>query len=296
MKANFVVETPGGRLDAYLADQMADQSRSKVQSMIRNGQVYVNDSVVVKPSFEVRLKDSIRVSFLDDEPPSMKLDSIALNVIYETKDFMVVNKPAGVVVHPSLGHEYGTLAQAAMVHAPELQGLGEAGREGLVHRLDKDTSGLIIFAKNLAMLERLQLQFKNREIEKTYLALVDDRPPSDKGRVDASIARDPKNRQRFAVLDGGRAAITEFKVREHFERHTLLEAFPITGRTHQIRIHMKFLGCPVVGDRVYGKKKDSLSVERQMLHAWRLKLPNRDAFEAPTPEDFAQALNMAKAG
>ena len=293
MMADFVVEPPGGRLDAYLTRRIAHQSRTTIQSMIRSGQVRVNGQVVAKPAFELKSGDAIQVSQPQTEP-SFDLPMVAaLDILHETKDYMVVNKPAGIVVHPSPGHEGGTLAQAAVAHAPELRGLGEAGREGLVHRLDKDTSGLILFAKNQETMELLQQQFKAREIEKNYLALVDGGPPSDRGRVEAAIARDPRNRQRFAVQENGRPAVTEFRTREHFDQHALLEAVPITGRTHQIRIHMKFLGCPVVGDKVYGHKKRSLDVERQQLHAWKLRLPNGEQFEAPIPADLADAIRRA---
>ncbi|GMR11548.1 MAG: RluA family pseudouridine synthase [Anaerolineae bacterium] len=291
--ADFVVEPPGGRLDAYLAERIADRSRTSVQSMIRNGQVQVNGKSVAKPAFELHSGDTIRVSRPNAEPHFDDYQAQALEIVHETTDYMVVNKPAGIVVHPSPGHESGTLAQAAIAHAPELRSLGEAGRGGLVHRLDKDTSGLILFAKNEATLTLLQQQFKTRKIKKTYLALVDGSPPSDKGRVEAPIARDPRNRKRFAVLESGRPAVTEFRIKERFDRHALLEAFPISGRTHQIRIHMKFLGCPVVGDEVYGRKKRSLDVERQQLHAWKLRLPNREEFEAPFPADLADAIRQA---
>ena len=288
-----MVEPPGGRLDAYLAHRIGDLSRTTIQSMIRSGQVQVNGQVVAKPAFELQSGDAIQVSQPHAEPSFDMPKVAALDILHETKDYMVVNKPAGIVVHPSPGHEGGTLAQATVAYAPELRGLGEAGREGLVHRLDKDTSGLILFAKNQETMTLLQQQFKAREIEKNYLALVDGGPPSDQGRVEAPIARDPRNRQRFAVQKNGRPAVTEFAIRERFDRHALLEAVPITGRTHQIRIHMKFLGCPVVGDKVYGNKKRSLDVERQQLHAWKLRLPNREEFEAPIPADLADAIRRA---
>jgi 23S rRNA pseudouridine1911/1915/1917 synthase len=291
--ADFVVETPGGRLDAYLAARIADRSRNSVQAMIRNEQVRVNGEVVAKPAFELRSGDTIQLSPVDEEVVRVEFEGVELDILHETEDYMVINKSHGVVVHPSPGHESGTLAQAAIDYAPELLGVGEPGREGLVHRLDKDTSGLIIFAKNEATLKLLQQQFKSREIEKTYLALVDDAPPSDKGRVEAPIGRDPKHRQRFAVQDRGRQAVTEFRTRERFKHHTLLEVHPITGRTHQVRIHLQFLKCPVAGDTVYGKRHPSLNVGRQMLHAWKLVLPGHEEFEAPIPEDFADAIQKA---
>lgn len=293
MVADFVVEAPGGRLDTYLTNRIGDQSRSTIQAMIRNGQVRVNDKVVAKPAFELHAGDTVSISKRDSEPVLVEVEAVDLDILHETADFMVLNKRPGIVVHPAPGHESGTLTQAVIEYAPELQGVGEPGREGLVHRLDKDTSGLIVFAKHDEFLELLQRQFKSRVIEKRYLALVDDSPPSSRGRVEAAIARDPKYRQRFSVQESGRAAETEFYVRERFKRHTLLELHPITGRTHQVRIHMQFLECPVVGDRIYGRRYPSLDVERQMLHAWKMAIPGQGDFEAPIPEDLEDAMLQA---
>jgi len=293
MKADFVVDAPGERLDAYLANRIADQSRNTIQAMIRNGQVLVNDIVAAKPAFELHVGDTVRISQIDAEPVLVEVEGVELNILHETADYMVLNKPPGIVVHPAPGHESGTLTQAVIEYAPELGGVGEPGREGLVHRLDKDTSGLIVFAKNGEFLELLQHQFKSRVIEKQYLALVDESPPTSKGRVEAAIARDPKHRQRFSVQEGGRAAETVFYIRERFKRHTLLELHPITGRTHQVRIHMQFLECPVVGDRIYGRRYPSLDVERQMLHAWKMAIPGQGDFEAPIPEDLKDAMLQA---
>ena len=293
MKADFVVEAPGGRLDTYLTNRIADQSRSAIQAMIRNGQVRVNDNVAAKPAFELNVGDMVSMSQINAESVLIEVETVELDVLHETADYMVVNKPPGIVVHPAPGHESGTLTQAVIEYAPELQGVGEPGREGLVHRLDKDTSGLIVFAKNEEFLELLQQQFKSRVIEKQYLALVDDGPPNSRGRVEAAIARDPKHRQRFSVQESGRAAETEFYIRERFKRHTLLELHPITGRTHQVRIHMQFLECPVVGDRIYGRRYPSLDVERHMLHAWKMAIPGQGDFEAPIPEDLEDAMLQA---
>ncbi len=293
MKADFVVEAPGERLDAYLANRIADQSRNTIQAMIRNGQVLVNDIVAAKPAFELHVGDTVRISQIDAEPVLVEVEGVELDILHETADYMVLNKPPGIVVHPAPGHESGTLTQAVIEYDPELRGVGEPGREGLVHRLDKDTSGLIVFAKNGEFLELLQHQFKSRVIEKQYLALVDESPPTSKGRVEAAIARDPKHRQRFSVQEGGRAAETVFYIRERFKRHTLLELHPITGRTHQARIHMQFLECPVVGDRIYGRRYPSLDVERHMLHAWKMAIPGQGDFEAPIPEDLEDAMLQA---
>ena len=289
----YAVEPPGGRLDAYLANLIVDISRTSIQAMIRNGSVRVNGVVVVKPAFELHVGDAVEVSVEEAKPTTGSSLPIPLDVVFENADYMVINKPAGVVVHPAPGHDSGTLVDAAVARVPEIKGLGESGREGLVHRLDKDTSGLIVMAKNEATLLDLQHQFMAREITKTYLAVVDGAPPSRMGRVEAPIARDPRQRQRFSVQEGGRPAITEFAIRERYDRHALVEAKPVTGRTHQIRIHMSFLECPIVGDKVYGRTTASLDVARQMLHAWKLKLPDRGKYEVEVPEDFSDALRQA---
>ena len=293
MKVDFEVQAPGGRLDTYITNRITDQSRSTIQAMIRNGQVRVNDKVVAKPALELHVGDTVLISQVDAPPALNEVEALELDILHETEDYMVLNKPPGLVVHPAPGHETGTLTQAAIEYAPELRGVGEPGREGLVHRLDKDTSGLIVIAKSDEFLEVLQQQFKSRVIEKQYLALVDESPPSSRGKVEAALARDPKHRQRFSIQESGRAAETEFYIRERFKRHTLVELHPITGRTHQVRIHMQFLECPVVGDRIYGRRYPSLDVERHMLHAWKMAIPGQGDFEAPIPEDLKDAMLQA---
>jgi 23S rRNA pseudouridine1911/1915/1917 synthase len=214
---------------------------------------------------------------------------------------MVVNKPAGMVVHPAIGHASGTLINAAMAHAPDLEGIGGEQRPGVVHRLDKDTSGLIIIAKNDPAHQWLVNQFRLRKVNKIYQALVDGHPPTPKGRIEAPIGRDPNNRQRMAVVseDKGREAISEYFTLEVFLRHTLLEVHLLTGRTHQIRVHMAFLGCPIVADPVYGHRKLSTELGRQFLHAWKLTLvlPGEKeprTFEAPLPADLETILHYLR--
>jgi 23S rRNA pseudouridine1911/1915/1917 synthase len=226
-------------------------------------------------------------------------EAIPLQIIFENEDLLVIDKPAGMVVHPAAGHRTGTLVGAVLAHSPEVNGVGEIERPGIVHRLDKDTSGLILVAKNAATQRHLQQSFALRHTEKTYLALVAGRPPTPEGRIETPIGRDPSHRQRMAVVppSRGREAVTLYHTRERFPESTLLEVHPLTGRTHQIRVHLAFIGCPVVGDSVYGKRASSAgpSAARQMLHAWRLRiaLPGEDEpreFEAPLPEDFAALL------
>ncbi len=204
-----------------------------------------------------------------------------------------------MVVHPAPGHASGTLVHAALGNFGDLQGIGGEVRPGIVHRLDKDTSGLIIVAKNGKAHRWLQEQFRLRKVKKTYLALVDGKPPTPSGRVEAAIARDAAHRKQMTVVsDGrGRAAITEFHTVKQFNQHTLVEAHPLTGRTHQIRLHMAFLGCPIVGDLVYGRKKPSLDLERHFLHAYQISiiLPGESearTFQAELPADLQTILDQ----
>jgi 23S rRNA pseudouridine1911/1915/1917 synthase len=224
-----------------------------------------------------------------------------LDIVYEDEDVIIVNKAAGMVVHPSIGHNRGTLVHAVLAHAPDIEGVGGERRPGLVHRLDKDTSGLIVLAKNDRSHRFIQGQFKDRKVDKYYISLVDNAPPTPSGRVETPIGRDPRNRQRMAVTTGnkGRLAISEYKTLEQFNQHTLLQVHILTGRTHQIRVQMAFIKCPVVGDNIYGKRHATLDVSRQMLHAGTigLVLPSdkkKHVFTAPLPIDFQYILNQLR--
>jgi 23S rRNA pseudouridine1911/1915/1917 synthase len=208
-----------------------------------------------------------------------------------------------MVVHPAAGHATGTLVHAALAHAPDLEGIGGEVRPGVVHRLDRDTSGLILLAKNDGAYRSLQQQFKSRAISKIYLAIAEGHPPTKTGKVEAAIGRDPRNRKRMAVVPDskGRSAVTSYRVREAFREACLLEVHPETGRTHQIRVHLAFLGCPVAGDRVYGRRRPVVQATRQMLHAWRLRLvlPGESEpreFEAAVPMDFELVLAALRGG
>jgi 23S rRNA pseudouridine1911/1915/1917 synthase len=232
---------------------------------------------------------------LSSLPTDLRPESIPLQIVFENENLLVVDKPSGMVVHPSAGHATGTLVHAALAHAPDLEGVGGEQRPGIVHRLDKGTSGLILLAKNGQTHAWLQSQFSRRLVDKEYLALVDGRPPAPKGLVEAPIGRDPAHRKRMAVIRKGRSAVTRFLTLEQFEEHTLLEVRPKTGRTHQIRIHMAFLKCPVVGDRVYGHRRPSLPLDRPFLHAHRLTLVLEEGqaaqtFEAPIPDELLGIL------
>jgi 23S rRNA pseudouridine1911/1915/1917 synthase len=287
----------GARLDVALATLLPDISRTRAQALIRDGHVIVNAQVAAKPGLRLAAGDRIRVRLPEPTPSGLQPESIPLDVVFENADVLLVNKPAGMVVHPAAGHATGTLIHAALAHAPDLEGIGGEIRPGVVHRLDKDTSGLILLAKNDSAYRSLQQQFRSRSISKTYLAIAEGHPPTKTGKVEAPIGRDLKNRKRMAVVVAGRGrpAITTFRVCEDFRDACLLEAHPETGRTHQIRVHLAFLGCPVAGDRVYGHRRPVVEAPRQMLHAWRLRLvlPGESEpreFEAPVPKDFEGVL------
>ncbi len=293
----FSEETPV-RLDVYLTDQLPHLSRSRIQNLIRDRFITVNGQVPSKTGMMLEGGEKITVTEPEIEAGSMQAEDIPLDIVFENKDLLIINKPAGMVVHPAVGHFTGTLANAALWHDPDLEGVGGEKRPGIVHRLDKDTSGLIVVAKNDSAHQWLQDQFKERTVSKTYLALVDGRPPTPNGRIDAPIGRDPSHRQKMAVTSEsrGRPSVTEYFTKETFPQHTLVEAHLLTGRTHQIRVHLAFVGCPVAGDTVYGRKKVTLGLTRQFLHAFQLKirLPGETEprmFEAPLPEELQTCLD-----
>jgi len=263
-----VVDSNGVRLDVFLASVSADLSRSMGKNLILKNLVWVNGSVV-KPNFRLKVGDEVRWSVPAALPLEPEPESITLDVLYEDDVLLVLNKPPGMVVHPAPGNETGTLLNALLFYD---SCFGEVERAGIVHRLDKDTSGVLLVAKTEQARLALKDQFKNRETQKEYLALVWGTPPAC-GRIENQIGRHPKNRKKMAVLkEGGRLAISTFEVLERFEKISLLRVRIETGRTHQIRVHLAHLGFPVVGDRVYGRarKFDGVVPDRQMLHAEKL--------------------------
>jgi 23S rRNA pseudouridine1911/1915/1917 synthase len=293
------------RLDKFLAGRLPELSRSAAQRLIDDGQVTV-DGEPVKASHKVRAGDRIVVLLPGKESHELVPEAIPLDVVYEDAALIVVNKAAGMVVHPAPGHPGGTLVNALLAHCPELAVSG-GERPGIVHRLDRDTSGLILAAKSEKARRALQRQFKDRQVHKAYLALLEGHLQPAYGRIEAPVGRDPQHRQRMKVLAGGREAITEYHVLEQFAHptgpvageYTLIEAEPITGRTHQIRVHLASIGHPVVGDAVYGRRKQRLPVSRQFLHARRLRFRHpqtgeRLDLEAPLPEDLAQVLALLR--
>ena len=289
------------RLDKFLTESLPEFSRSRIQGLIADGLVEVNGHAAQKAGQSIGTGDTLTVRIPPPAPTDLVAEEIPLDIIFENADLIVVNKPAGMVVHPAAGHASGTLVNAVLGYDAELEGIGGEERPGVVHRLDKGTSGLILLAKNERAHRWLQDQFRLRKVEKTYLALVDGKPPTPSGRVEAAVGRDPKNRKRMAIVSAskGREAISEYRTLESFKTHSLLEFHPLTGRTHQIRLHCAFLKCPIVGDEIYGRKHSSISIGRHFLHAYRLSviLPGEKEprlFEAPLPSELEQVLSQLR--
>jgi len=331
----LAVTESGARLDRYVSNHLPELSRAATQRLIDDAQILV-DGIARKASYRVQVGETITVRV---PPPdsstslgtrALRAEAIPLDILYEDDDLIVINKPAGMVVHPAVGHSAGTLVNAILTHmtppAPSPstgRGWGEVGsaeRPGIVHRLDSETSGIIVVAKNDVAMRDLQAQFKSRRVKKTYLALVEGTVKPPRGKIDAPIGRDPKHRQKMAVLTHGktRASVTVYRTIANFTRpersreaakskdgYTLLEVEPQTGRTHQIRVHLAFLGFPVVADAIYGsktprsstgKKKNALGLTRQFLHAWKIEftLPHDGravSFTAPLPEQLQTVLD-----
>jgi 23S rRNA pseudouridine1911/1915/1917 synthase len=257
----------------------------------------VDGVAATKPGQRVDAAASVEVRVPPPGPSTNQAEDIPLDILFENDDLLVIDKPAGMVVHPAAGHFGGTLVNAVLGHDPDLEGVGDEQRPGIVHRLDKDTSGLIVVAKNDSAHRELQRQFKAREVQKYYVALLDGHPPSATGRIEAAIGRDLHNRKQMAIVpnDRGRMAVTEYKVTARYPEHALVEAHLLTGRTHQLRLHFAYLKCPIVGDTVYGRRTPSLPLRRHFLHAARLTLtlPGTGqpmTFEAPLPPELLAVL------
>ncbi len=290
------------RLDKFLVRQMPDFSRSRLQDLIKDGQVLVNDKAITKTGFDLEAGDQVQVTLPPTQSVGLVAENIPLNIVFESDDLVVIDKPAGMVVHPAAGHSQGTLVNAVLGHDPELEGIGGELRPGIVHRLDKNTSGLILVAKNDRTLEILQDQFRLRQVRKVYIALSDGQPQTPTGRIEAAIGRDTTMRKQMAIVPNakGRPAASEYRVLESFPEHTLFEVHPETGRTHQIRLHLALINCPIVGDTVYGRRKPSLPIKRHFLHAARLTIqlpgePEPRTFESPLPPDLSEVLEQLRA-
>jgi 23S rRNA pseudouridine1911/1915/1917 synthase len=294
----LIVERAGERLDQFVARRLPALTRSRVQKLIGEGHVWVSGTRA-RASLRLEVGQRVRVGVPAPAAAEAQAEAIPLDILYEDGDLLVINKPAGMTVHPAPGHASATLVNAILAHCDDLSGVGGVLRPGIVHRLDRDTSGVILVAKNDAAHRSLVQQLKARTIEKTYVALVEGTPRPSQGTIEAPIARDPRNRQRMAIVEGGREAVTAYRVIERFAGFSLVEARPRTGRTHQIRVHLAAIGHPVVGDRIYGRT--SRIAGRHMLHALRIAFDHprtgeRVTLEAPPADDFARALDAARTG
>lgn len=290
----FVVTTETGRLDKVLRSFMPDYSRTMIQELIKENYVHVNKETA-KSNYTVQVDDQIVVSIpkpVDSEAMPQDLD---IDILYEDEDLAVVNKPQGMVVHPAAGHADGTLVNALLFHIKDLSGIGGVVRPGIVHRIDKDTSGLLMIAKNDHTHEALSDQLKNKTPLREYTALVHGIIPHEDGTIDAPIGRSPKDRKKFDVVDNGKPSVTHFKVLERFSDYTLVSLRLETGRTHQIRVHMAYIGFPLAGDPLYGPRK-TLSGNGQFLHAGGVGFTHPTTqeemeFHAPLPENFQRVLD-----
>jgi 23S rRNA pseudouridine1911/1915/1917 synthase len=294
----------GVRLDAFLASQIESWSRARLQRLIEAEDVLVNGKAT-KPSYKLREHDELEVELISPATTSFTPEAIPIEIVHEDETLVVVNKPAGLVIHPAAGIQSGTLANALAYHFQQLPNASSV-RPGIVHRLDRDTSGLLVVAKTESALENLSDQFRDRSVYKSYVALVHGRVQSDSGRIEQPLARDPSNRTRMAVVRGGRSALSIYRVKRRFNRFTLLDVELKTGRTHQIRVHLAWLKHPVVGDETYGGGRDNTvqnpklrsqirGLGRQFLHAEKLAFAHpatgeRVMFQAPLPPELSNLL------
>jgi 23S rRNA pseudouridine1911/1915/1917 synthase len=297
---------PRGRLDNLLRIRYPAVSRGAIQRLIEQGHIRV-DGTIVKPSHNPRAGETVSVHWPEATPAAARPEAMPLEIIFEDSDLLVLNKPPGLVVHPAAGNETGTLVNALLHHCEgRLSGIGGVARPGIVHRLDKDTSGCLVVAKNDAAHLRLSEQFADRDITKRYEALLCGVLPRDEGNIRVPIARHPTHRKRMAAVEGGREAWTGYRVLERFFLATHVEARLHTGRTHQIRVHFQHMGHPLVGDQTYGRKQNAgleestgFTAARQMLHARIIEFIHprtgkRERFEAPLPDDFKVAINALR--
>ena len=298
---NLVADQSGKRLDRFVADEIAELSRSQAKRLIEGAQVTVN-GVLAKPSFVLTPGDMVSVAVPAPETDAIVPEPAPLDIVYEDNHLLVVNKPGGMVVHPGAGRRHGSLLAAVLAYRPDIV-LADADpqRPGIVHRLDRNTSGLLLVAATAEAQQGLRAQFKKRTVSKTYLALVYGCLQPMVGAIEAPIARDPKHRIRMAVVNDGRYARTEYRVLGHYPGVSYLEVKLLTGRTHQIRVHLAAIGYPVVGDRIYGPKGAKPRAPRQFLHSHRLGFAHPAtgeamSFTSPLPEDLQRVLDRVMRG
>ena len=305
----FVIDSvlPGTRLDVFLREKLPEVSRGSIQRLLSEGRIRV-DGKIVKPAYAPRAGQTVTVDFPEVRPAEAQPEAIPLEILFEDESLLVLNKPAGVVVHPAAGHQEHTLVNALLHHCKgQLSGIGGVARPGIVHRLDKDTSGCLVVAKTDAAHISLSEQFAGRQIEKIYAAIACGRVTPEAGKIDAAIARHPTQRKKMAVTERGRAgrsARSSYRASERWRDATLVEVALHTGRTHQIRVHLAHLGFPVVGDLVYGRRanavlreKSGYAPQRQLLHARRIGFNHpgsgkRIVVEAQFPDDFSKAIDF----
>ncbi len=287
------------RLDLFLSRE-SGLTRAKIKNLLSDNKIFINGGTAEKAGILLKGGEKLEIALPEPESSELKPEAIPLDILYEDKDLLVINKPAGLVVHPAAGHWEGTLVNALIYHFNQLSSIYPL-RPGIVHRLDKDTSGLLLIAKSDKAHLQLSKQLKSREIKKDYAVIVHGRISQNEGIIDQPIGRHPKDRKKMAVVSSnGRDAVTRFKVLERFKNNTYLECRIETGRTHQIRVHLSNMGYPIIGDSLYGSKKDDLAA-RQMLHAWKIQLAHPITFqpvkfEAQLPDDFQKTLILLRSG
>ncbi len=300
---NLQVEETGDRLDRYLSENLPDLSRSRIQQLIEQGNVHLNEQICTTKKINVKAGDRITLEIPEVQPLQVQAQDIPLDILYEDDHLLILNKPAGLVVHPAPGHPDGTLVNALLAHCPNLPGIGGVQRPGIVHRLDKDTTGAIAIAKTDIAYHSLQAQLQAKTARREYLGVVYGAPKTENGMIDEPIGRHPQDRKKMAVVPiekGGRNAVTHWQILERLGNQTLVLFQLETGRTHQIRVHSAKIGHPIVGDPIYSSAHSvGVKLNGQALHAWRLKLQhpiseNLIEVTAPPPQTFTTLLEILR--
>ena len=287
----------GDRIDKYLAKVFSDQSRSYLQGLIEKGNILVNDKCV-KSNYKLKIYDEVKVTIPEPLILKAEAEDIPLNIVYEDSDVIVVNKPQGMVVHPAPGNYSGTLVNGLLYHCKDLSTINGVIRPGIVHRIDKDTSGILVVAKNDNSHNFLSEQLRDHSMKREYYAVVEGRLKNDKGTIDKPLGRNKKDRLKMGIVEGGRRAVTHYEVLERYNNTTLIKCILETGRTHQIRVHLSYINHPIINDPVYGSKKKITSFG-QMLHATELsfihpKTNEKMTFKCEVPDEFNQILEEYK--
>jgi 23S rRNA pseudouridine1911/1915/1917 synthase len=300
---NIQVTENSDRLDRYLSQELSDLSRSRIQQLIEQGHVQINNLICTSKKINLKTGDLITLDIPAVQPLAIIAENIPLDILYEDDELIIINKPAGLVVHPAPGHPDGTLVNAILAHCPNLPGIGGIQRPGIVHRLDKDTTGAIAIAKTDLAYQHLQAQLQAKTARREYLGLIYGVPKTETGSIDLPIGRNPQDRKRMAIVsieDGGRNAVTHWRVKERFGNYTLIHFQLETGRTHQIRVHSAKMGHPIVGDPIYSSGHSlGVNLPGQALHAWKLQLQHPVAgnlveVTAPLPRSFATLLEVLR--